>query len=422
MRTLEKMHPAVCFLYLLTVLGFTAFAREPVTVLISLGGSVLLAAFSGGLNGAGWFGAVAVTGALANFLFVHNGETALFFVGDRAFTLEALCYGAFVGGMLAAVCLLVCLLAGCGSKEQTVTPDFVLTYADNQPADYPTTQGAERFAALVKERTGGKVVIQVKSGGEYGTEQEVWQQLSIGGIDFARLSLSVLAADLPKLNVLQLPCLYEDAAHMWRVLDGPIGEEFLRVFAERDMVGLSWYDAGARSFYSDKSLRSLEDLQGMTIRVQDANVVIDMVKLLGGDPVTLAYSDVYAAFETDKIDAAENNWPAYLAMEHYKVARYYLVDEHSRVPEIQLASGKTWAKLPDEYRSVLRECARESARYERELWTQQEAAARKTVLAAGCREIQLSDEEKERFRELVQPLYEKYAGPYLELVKKIQQG
>ena len=70
--------------------------------------------------------------------------------------------------LLAAVCLLVWLLAGCGSKEQTVTPDFVLTYADNQPADYPTTQGAERFAALVKERTGGKVVIQVKSGGEYG--------------------------------------------------------------------------------------------------------------------------------------------------------------------------------------------------------------------------------------------------------------
>lgn len=83
-------------------------------------------------------------------------------------------------------------------------------------------------------------------------------------------------------------------------------------------------------------------------------------------------------------------------------------------------AGKTWAKLPDEYRSILRECARESARYERELWTQQEAAARKTVLAAGCQEIQLSDEEKERFRELVQPLYEKYAGPYLELVKKIQ--
>ena len=312
-------------------------------------------------------------------------------------------------------------LAGCGAKPQT-TPDYVLTYADNQPAGYPTTQGAQYFADLVQQQTGGKVVIQVKSNGEYGSEQQVWEQLAIGGVDFARVSLSAATDDLPRLNVLLLPYLYRNADHMWRVLDGSIGAEFLQDFTAHGRVGLSWYDAGARSFYSDKSLCSLEDLQGMTIRVQDANVVIDMVKLLGGDPVTLAYSDVYAAFETDKIDAAENNWPAYLAMEHYKVARYYLVDEHSRVPEIQLASGKTWAKLPDEYRSVLRECARESARYERELWTQQEAAARKTVLAAGCREIQLSDEEKERFRELVQPLYEKYAGPYLELVKKIQQG
>ena len=312
-------------------------------------------------------------------------------------------------------------LAGCSAKPQT-TPDYVLTYADNQPAGYPTTQGAQYFADLVQQQTGGKVVIQVKANGEYGSEQQVWEQLAIGGVDFARVSLSAATDDLPRLNVLLLPYLYRDADHMWRVLDGSIGAEFLQDFTAQGRVGLSWYDAGARSFYSDKSLRSLEDLQGMTIRVQDANVVIDMVKLLGGDPVTLAYSDVYAAFETDKIDAAENNWPAYLAMEHYKVARYYLVDEHSRVPEIQLASGKTWAKLPDEYRSVLRECARESARYERELWTQQEAAARKTVLAAGCREIQLSDEEKERFRELVQPLYEKYAGPYLELVKKIQQG
>ena len=152
--------------------------------------------------------------------------------------------------LLAAVCLLVCLLAGCGSKEQTVTPDFVLTYADNQPADYPTTQGAERFAALVKERTGGKVVIQVKSGGEYGTEQEVWQQLSIGGIDFARVSLSQLAGLLENLSVLQLPYLYEDAKQMWRVLDGNIGDGFLSTLENVDLVGLSWFDAGVRSFYT----------------------------------------------------------------------------------------------------------------------------------------------------------------------------
>lgn len=321
-----------------------------------------------------------------------------------------------------AVLLLILLLTGCAAAESRVVPEFVLTYADNQPADYPTTKGAERFAQLVEERTGGKVVIQVKSGGEYGTEQEVWQQLAIGGVDFARLSLSVLTDDLPKLNVLMLPYLYRDADHMWRVLDGPIGEEFLQTVGERGMVGLSWYDAGARSFYSTSPIRSLEDLKGKTVRVQNSKIVLDMMKLLGAEPVTFAYSDVYAAFETGQIDAAENNWPAYQSMDHYKVARYYTVDEHNRVPEIQLASGRTWKELPLEYQNILRECAKESAQYERTLWVEEETSARKTVLAAGCQEITLSEEELERFRALVQPLYRQYCGPYLELVKKIQNS
>lgn len=321
-----------------------------------------------------------------------------------------------------AVCA-AALLAGCGTeKPQDVTPEFVLTYADNQPADYPTTRGAERFAELVRERTGGRVVIQVHSDGEYGTEQEIWEQLSMGGVDFARLSLAIMADDLPELNVLQLPYLYRDAAHMWRVLDGELGESFLEAFSGRELVGLSWYDAGARSFYAWEPIRSLKDLAGKTVRVQDSEIVIGMMKLLGAEPETFAYSDVYSAFETGKIDAAENNWPAYYLMDHYKVAPYYTVDEHSRVPEVQLASGKTWEKLPEKYQTILRECAKESAQYERELWTEEEQTARQTVLASGCHEITLSEEELEAFRELVQPLYQQYCGVEEELIQKIRES
>ena len=321
---------------------------------------------------------------------------------------------AFLAASLAA------LLAGCAPKQSKPTPDFVLTYADNQPTGYPTTLGAERFAQLVEERTGGKVIIQVHPDAEYGTEQEIWEQLSLGGVDFARLSLAIAADDLPKLNVLQLPYLYRDAAQMRRVLDGELGEEFLQEFSQRELVGLSWYDAGARSFYGTEPLRSLKDLQGKTVRVQDSQIVIDLIKLLGAEPVTFAYSDVYSAFETGQIDAAENNWPAYYLMDHYKVAPYYTVDEHSRVPEVQMASGRTWEKLPEEYRTILRQCAKESAQYERELWTQEEAEARENALAAGSREITLSAEELEDFRALVQPLYPHYCGEYLELVEKVQ--
>ena len=117
---------------------------------------------------------------------------------------------------------------------------------------------------------------------------------------------------------------------------------------------------------------------------------------------------------------AENNWPAYYSMEHYKVARYYMADEHSRVPEVQLASGRTWDALPEEYRQTLQACARASAQYERQLWAQEETAARKAALAGGCRELPLPEEEMQNFRQLVQPLYQKHCADYLPLVEEIQ--
>ena len=317
--------------------------------------------------------------------------------------------------------LLGLFLSGCMQESLPPTPEFVLTYAENQPEDYPTTRAAYYFAQLVEERTDGKVRIQVKHSGEYGTEEDVLNQMYFGGIDFARLSLAELSDELPLLNVLQLPYLYRDAEHMWRILDGSIGEEFLTHLTEIGLVGLSWYDAGARCFYSDlRPIRSIGDMEGLAVRVQESQMVMDMVSLLGGVPVTFAYSDVYYAFETNKIDAAENNWPSYQMSKHYEVAQYYVVNEHSRIPELQLVSEKTWNKLSEEYQTIVLECARDSARYQRELWQEQEEISRKQAISAGCQEILLTEEELFEFRDAVQPLYKKYCGDYMELIIKIR--
>ena len=315
------------------------------------------------------------------------------------------------------------LLAGCASAPETPVPEFVLTYAENQPEGYPTVLGAQRFAELVKERTEGRVIIQVKHSGEFGSESEVLDQMAFGGIDFARVSLAELSDEIPKLNVLQLPFLYEDTDHMWRILDGEIGEEFLTVFSEAGLVGLSWYDAGARCFYTDVApIRTPEDMAGLTVRVQDSQLVMDMVKLLGATPVTFPYGDVSYAFEMDKIDAAENNWPAYQIQEHYKLATYFTVDEHSRVPEIQLASRRTWDKLPAEYQDIITQCARESALYQRQLWKEQESRSRAEAIEAGCVEIILRPFQKNAFRTLAEPLYEQYCADYMDLVDQIRNG
>ena len=307
------------------------------------------------------------------------------------------------------------------AEEQT---ELILRYAENQPDDYPTTVAARAFAEKVKERTEGRVKIAVYSKGELGAEMSVIQQIQFGGIDFARVSLSQLAEYMPALNVLQLPFLYQDAGQMWRVLDGNIGDEFLTRLDDIDLTGLSWFDAGVRSFYTRRKVTCLAELQGLRLRVQESDTMSMMVSALGADPVQVVYSQVYAALHNGQIDGAENNWPSYEAMSHYEVAPYFLRDEHTRVPEIQLASIPAMEKLAaldPTFPGILRSCARESALIERTLWAEQEAGAEQDMLARGIVVTELSSEEKQKFRAAVQPLYDQFAEQ-AELIARIQKS
>ena len=317
-------------------------------------------------------------------------------------------------------------VSGCGHQPVQDEPgaELILRYAENQPEDYPTTQAALAFADLVAQRTDGRVKVLVYSGGELGAEQSVIQQMQFGGIDFSRVSLSQLAEYEPALSVLQLPYLYTDANQMWRVLDGSIGDEFLSMLDSLELTGLSWFDAGVRSFYTRQKVTGLADLQGLTIRVQESDMMSEMITDLGAKPVQVVYSKVYAALHNGEIDGAENNWPSYEAMGHYEVAPYFLKDEHTRVPEIQMASPAVMDKLAaldERYPEVIRLCARESARVERELWAQQEAESEQNMRAAGIDVTEPDEEEKAKFRAAVQPMYDEFSSQG-ELIARIRES
>lgn len=305
-------------------------------------------------------------------------------------------------------------------RNEEVVPEYVFYYADNQPEDYPTTLGGKYFAELVEEKTDGRIRILVRPGGELGTETEVLKQLKYGGIDFTRVSSLTAAEHLPELNVLSAPYLYTDSEHMWSILDGELGDRFLKMTEDEELIGLSWYDAGVRNFYSTgKPITCLEDMEGMRIRVQESEMMADTIEALGAEAVQLDYEKIYSAFERGHIDAAENNWPSYNSMQHYEVAKYYSIDEHTRVPELQLCSAHTWKVLSEEDRQIILECAKESALYERQLWVEYEETARTNALAHGTEVTLLSAEEKRKFREAVQPIYEKYCGEYMDIIEQI---
>lgn len=307
-----------------------------------------------------------------------------------------------------------------GSQFGAAGEKRVFTYAENHVENYPTTLGADKFAELVYERTGGRIEIQVHAGGLLGDEKSIIEQMQFGGLDFARVSLSPLAEYVPRLNVLQLPYLYRDEEHLWKVLEGEIGDSFMESFEGYHLVPLSWYDAGARSFYSSVGpITCLEDMQGLKIRVQESELMMEMVKAFGAEPKLMAFGEVYSGLQTGEVNCAENNWPSYESTSHYEVARYFTVDEHTRVPELQLCAASTWASLTREDQEIIRECARESARYQRQLWHTREKQSEQLVRAAGCEVVKLSEQERQRFRERVLPLYEQFCGEYIEVVREI---
>lgn len=323
-----------------------------------------------------------------------------------------------------SVVMVVCLVLGIMfieiPKPKEEEPVYVFSYAENQPEDYPTTMGAKYFAKLVEERTDGEIRIIVNAKASMGSESEVIEQLRYGGIDFARVSLSQLSDYIPKMNVLQMPYLYRDSEHMWSVLDGEIGKEFIEIVQGYELVGLSWYDAGARSFYNSiKPITCLEDIKGMRIRVQESELMADMVEALGASAWKITYADVYESLELGMVDGAENNWPSYVTMMHDEVAQYWTSDEHTRVPELQLCSVHTWEKLTEEQQQIILECAVESALYERTLWIEQEEAAKSEAVDDGVQIIELSEAEKIRFRDAMTGVYEKYCGEYMDIIDQI---
>jgi len=301
--------------------------------------------------------------------------------------------------------------------------EIVLRLANNQASDFPTSQACDYFAQLVEERTDGKIKIMCFHDAQLGDESSTLKQVQLGGIDFARVSISLLAQYDESLNILSLPYLYENSEHMKRVLSSEIGEGFLKSneLMDNGFEGICWYTAGSRNFYSVNPLdNGIDSLYGLRIRTQQSELLEDTVSALGAKPVPMKFEDVYPAFMMGKIDAAENNIPSYISTQHYKTAEYMVLDEHSMIPEMIVVSKTTMENLNHEYQSIIRECAKQSTKKQFELWNNYEKQCLQTALDSGCEIVSLTPEQKAAFKEAVKDVKAEYSAGYEDLTEKIE--
>ena len=297
---------------------------------------------------------------------------------------------------------------------------LTLRLGETHPADYPTTKGDYEFARLVKERSAGRITVEVYHSKQLGEEKAVIEQVQLGAIDFTRVSISPMAAFVRDLDALQLPYLYRDADHMWKVLTGPIGAELFAKLEASNFVGMCWYDGGSRNFYTKKPVKTVTDLKGMKIRVQQSPLMVGMVEGLGAVATPLDFGQVYSALQTGVVDGAENNWPSYLSTSHFEVAKYFITDEHTRVPEIMVASKRVFDKLSKEDQELIKKAAWDSMPVQIKLWTDYEKVAEQAVKDKGAIITVVSPEEKAKFMAAMQPLYDKQPKEILAVVERVR--
>jgi tripartite ATP-independent transporter DctP family solute receptor len=297
---------------------------------------------------------------------------------------------------------------------------IVMRLAETHPQDYPTTKGDYEFARLVKERTNGRIVVEVFHSKQLGEEAAVIEQVQLGAIDMTRVSISAVSSFVRDLDAFQLPYLYRDADHMWKVLNGPIGDEILKKHEAFNFVGVGWFESGSRNFYTKKLVKTVGDLKGMKIRVQEAPLMVGMVQALGAVATPLPYGEVYSALQTGVVDGAENNWPSYLTTSHFEVAKYWISDEHTRVPEITVGSKKLFDKVSKEDQAIILKAMKDAQPYQYKLWVDFEKVAEKAVRDKGSIITTISPEEKQKFMDAMKPVYAKQPPEIMAVVNKIR--
>ncbi|MED4122968.1 TRAP transporter substrate-binding protein [Halalkalibacterium halodurans] len=308
------------------------------------------------------------------------------------------------------------VVAACGSNESsTDTPgesgngeakEHNLTLAHNLSEDHPVHLGLARFAELVEERSEGQITMEIFPNGVLGDEREVLEQVQAGGVDITKVSAAALENFSSQYAVFSLPYVFADEEHFFQSMES---EAVAQLFDETEadgFVGLTWYDSGARSFYTvDQPIMHPDDLKGLRIRVMDSQTQIEMMEALGGAPTPMPYGEIYTALQSGVVDGAESNPTALTTGKHGEVAKAFSFDEHARIPDIAVISSAVWNEFTDEQRQFVRDAAKESTEYQKDIWAE---AVEEAIEEAEAMGVEFHYPDQEPFYQAVQPLHEKY--------------
>jgi len=287
-----------------------------------------------------------------------------------------------------------------------------LKIASSTSLSHTYNVGAQYFAKLVTERSGGRITFKLYPDGQLGKgERELLEAIQQGSIDMYVGSTGPLGGFAPSVQILDIPFLFRDYVHVDKVLDGPIGQALLADLDKVQMKGLAFWENGFRTLTnSRKVIKTPEDAKGLKIRTMENPVHIQAWKTAGVNPTPMAWGEVYGALQQGVIDGQENPVAVILQVKVYEVQKQLALTQHVYSPAVLIMSARRWNQLPKEDQEIILQAAREGAAYQRKLGRDNEEQMLAELQKNGVTVTR--DVNKEAWVAAMKPAFESFSAQF----------
>jgi len=321
--------------------------------------------------------------------------------------------------------LLGVVVAACGiamaAGAQAQIKEQTLRFATVNPPGHPIVLGMDKFAALVNQKSGGKMTVKLFPGSQLGGDVEAMSGVQGGTIDFTSMNSGILQNQVKEFALVDFPFLFDSPKEADAVMDGPVGKALADKLPAKGLISLAYWELGFRNLTDSKRpVTKADDIVGLKLRVIQSPIYVDTWKALGANPVPMAFAEVYSGLEQKTIDGQENPVTVILANKLNEVQKYLALTRHVYNPQSVLMSKKTWDRMSKEEQDIIVAAAKESTVYQRQV--SRDASEKALVELRKTMEVtEIPPAEMTKIRAKVKPVVDKYTAEVgADLVKQLE--
>jgi len=275
---------------------------------------------------------------------------------------------------------------------------------------HPQYKGLLKFKEIVEEKTNGAIKVETYHSGQLGDDRTMTEALQFGTQEVTIPSTAPIANFVKEFSVFDFPFLFPNEEVADEVLDGPVGQKFLDMLPDQELMGLAYWENGFRDLTnSERAVASAADFDGLKIRTMENDLHLDAFRALGANPTPMAFTELFTALQQGTVDGQENPYATIYLQKFYEVQSHVSNTHHIYSPFVFLMSKSFYDGLTEEQQQIVKDAAIEAGQYERQLNREANDKYLADLQAEGMTFTEITPEARQEMVDLIEPVIAEYA-------------